>query len=114
MNKFGQKGEDLACEFLQKKGFEIKVRNYRYKRAEVDIIAQSSKMLVFVEVKARSGVAFGNPEDSIDSKKENLILSAAENYMHENNTDINIRFDVISILKTGEKYSIEHIEDAFG
>ncbi len=114
MNELGQKGEDLACQFLEKQGFEIKARNYRYKRAEVDIIAQSEKLLIFVEVKARSGVGFGNPEEAVNTKKEKLILSAAENYMYENNTDINIRFDVVSVLKTGRKYAIEHFEDAFG
>lgn len=114
MNELGQKGEDLACELLAEKGYKIMARNYRYKRAEVDVIAQSDKLLLFVEVKARSGVGFGNPEDAVDSKKEGLILSAAENYMHENKTDINIRFDVISILKVGYKFEVLHIEDAFG
>lgn len=114
MNELGRIGEELASKHLEKRGYSILETNYRYKKAEIDIIALSSEsILVFVEVKTRSGIDYGNPEESIDKKKRELIKSAAEDYMLMNETDLEIRFDVIAILKQGEEYEIEHIRDAF-
>lgn len=108
----GQSGEDLAAQFLEKKGYEIISRNYRYRRAEVDLIARKAQLLVFVEVKTRRGAAFGNPEDFVDSKKAALVIEAADHYIHQHNWQGNIRFDIIAIL-TSPKIDIQHLQDAF-
>lgn len=108
----GQKGEDLAAQFLEKKGYQIRERNFRYKRAEIDMIAQRDNILVFVEVKARSSTTFGYPEDFVDKKKAALIISAADYYINDNNWEGMIRFDIISIM-LHPQVTIHHFEDAF-
>lgn len=110
----GQKGEDLALKFLTEKGFRIKERNWRYDRAEIDLIAVHSQQIVFIEVKTRSAVIFEEPRDSISEQKIRLLVHAAEAYLLEKEIDLEARFDVVSIKWFGnEKYEIEHIEDAF-
>jgi putative endonuclease len=107
----GQQAEEKAALFLTEKGYEILERNYRYRRSEIDIIAKKKNLIVFVEVKYRSGNAFGEPEGSVDEKKEAQVLLGAENYVFEKDWHGDIRFDIISILSNR---SIEHFEDAFG
>lgn len=109
--KTGNEGEDLAASFLQKKGYEIVIRNYRYKHAEIDLIVKQKELLVFVEVKTRSSSSFGEPEDFVDAKKATKIFEAAEHYMFESNWNGNIRFDIVSV-KTGFKTEVVHFEDA--
>ncbi|WKN33405.1 YraN family protein [Porifericola rhodea] len=108
----GDSGEKMAAKFLEKKGFRIVAQNYRYRRAEVDLIALKENLIVFVEVKTRRSSAFGHPEDFVDEHKAEHILNAADNYVHEHNWQGDIRFDVISIL-THPLLDIKHIEDAF-
>jgi putative endonuclease len=110
----GRKGEDIACEYLLKKGFLIKERNWRYKNAEIDIIAFDGKELVIVEVKTRSAVIYEEPNDSITNQKIRFLVNAAEEYIFENDFNGETRFDVISIKWFGEgKYELEHYPDAF-
>ena len=108
----GQLGEQLATEYLQQNGWEILARNYRYKRAEIDIIASNGKTLLFVEVKTRSNMSFGHPEDFVDSRQSELIISAADHFIREIDWNDGIRFDIISIDST-ESGKIMHFEDAF-
>ena len=110
--KAGTEGENLAAEFLQKKGFEIVVRNYRYKHAEIDLIVRKDECIIFVEVKTRSSSSFGEPEAFVDSRKAAKIFEGAEQYTFENNWSGNIRFDIVSV-KTGSAPEIVHFEDAF-
>ena len=110
--ELGQEGEQLAAEYLSKKGWEILEMNYRYRRSEIDLIATKNELLIFVEVKLRSNLAFGLPEDFVDNKKSRQIMNAAEHYILEYNWKGDIRFDIISVIKTN-KQEIEHIEDAF-
>ena len=112
-NDLGEKGEELAIEYLQKNGYSIVEKNYRYQKAEVDIIAQKENVLVIVEVKTRSTNYFGNPQDFVNPKKIKLLVSAIDNYVIENDLDIEIRFDIIAVLKNKENYKIHHIKDAF-
>ncbi len=111
-NEIGAEGEQLAVNFLINNGFEILDRNYRYKRAEVDIICRKEDFLVFVEVKFRKNNAFGEPEDFVNERKIELIQMASENYVDAINWNGNIRFDIISITKKSIP-EIEHLEDAF-
>jgi putative endonuclease len=110
----GRKGEDIACEYLLKKGFLIKERNWRFKNAEIDIIAIDGKELVIVEVKTRSAVIYEEPIDSITNQKIRFLVNAAEEYIFENDFNGETRFDVISIKWFGEgKYELEHYPEAF-
>jgi putative endonuclease len=106
----GRNGEEMAVTFLKSKGYTILLRNYRYKRSEVDIIAGDRDTLVFIEVKFRSGTLYGNPEEYVTAKKEQMIRDAAENYIETQDWKGNIRFDIVSIIKNER---IVHFEDAF-
>jgi putative endonuclease len=107
----GRKGEQLAAEFLMKKGFEIVVRNYRYKHAEIDLIVKRDDWLIFVEVKARSSTDFGEPEEFVDARKVNKIFDAAEEYIYSTDWHGHIRFDIVSV-KLGKEPVVELFEDA--
>lgn len=109
--KTGAAGENLAADFLEKQGYLIVERNYRHRRAEIDLIAQRDNWLLFVEVKTRSGVKYGQPEQFVDLKKANMMFQAAEEYIFSKDWHGNIRFDVIAITLT-KPPTIEHFEDA--
>ncbi|WP_237276668.1 YraN family protein [Tenacibaculum ovolyticum] len=112
-NDLGLKGEELAIEYLEKNGYLIVEKNYRYRKAEVDIIARKDTVLVVVEVKTRSSNYFGNPQDFVNPKKIKLLVSAIDNYVVKRDLDVEIRFDIIAILRNKEIYNIHHIKDAF-
>lgn len=110
--KTGKEGEQQAADYLQSKGYEILVRNYRFKHAEIDLIVKKGSFIVFVEVKTRSYSFYGEPEAFVDSKKAATVIFAAENYTYENKYEGNIRFDIVSV-KMGSNPEIVHFEDAF-
>jgi putative endonuclease len=112
-NDFGKRGEVAAAEFLRTTGHEILALNYRYSRAEVDIISKEDSIIVFTEVKARSTEHFGFPEEFVSKKKVKLMKEAAEEYMYQNKLTSEIRFDIISITPVNGALSIHHIKDAF-
>ena len=109
--KTGNKGEKLAAEFLMKKGFEVVAKNYRFKRAEIDLIVKRDNWIIFVEVKTRSSTAYGEPEDFVDDHKTKNVFDAAEEYIYSTDWQGHIRFDIISV-KLGSEIEIEHFEDA--
>ena len=110
--ELGIEGEQLAKDYLKKNGWLILEMNYRYRRSEIDLIASKNDLLIFVEVKARSTIAFGLPEQFVDNKKAENVMKAANHYILEKDWKGNIRFDIISIIKK-EIMELEHIEDAF-
>ena len=112
-NELGKKGEQLAIEYLIKKGYTIRDKNWRFQKAEVDIIAQKENILAVVEVKTRSTDYFGNPQDFVNPKKIKLLVTAINEYVISKNLDLEVRFDIIGIIKTKKETKIEHIEDAF-
>jgi len=112
-HQLGKKYEDLATSYLQQKGFMVMVRNYRYKKAEIDIIAQKDACLYFIEVKARTSARFGYPEAFVNTYKQQLIKTAAENYILQNDWNSSIRFDIIAILDQKGCINLEYFEDAF-
>ena len=112
-NDLGELGEALAVEFLQKNNFKVIERNWRYKKAEVDIIAQKNNVLAIVEVKTRSSNYFGNPQDFVNQKKIKLLVEAVNEYVISKNLDVDVRFDIIAITKNNNHFDIEHLEDAF-
>ncbi|WP_194768669.1 YraN family protein [Tamlana sp. I1] len=112
-NELGKKGEDLAVNFLLKKGYTIKERNYRFEKAEVDIIAALKDTLAIVEVKTRSTADFGNPQDFVKPKQIQRLVKAVDAYVINNDLDVEVRFDIIAIVRTDKTFKIEHLEDAF-
>ena len=112
-NDLGKKGEELAVEYLLKNEYLIVEKNYHYKKAEVDIIARKGNVLAVIEVKTRSTNYFGNPQDFVNPKKIKLLVFAIDNYVTEKKLDVEVRFDIIAILKNKENYTIQHIKDAF-
>ena len=112
-NELGEKGEQLAVESLQKNNYKILERNWRFKKAEIDIIAIKNDVLAVVEVKTRSSNYFGNPQDFVNQKKIQLLVEAINEYVTSKDLDIEVRFDIIAILKEKNTFNIEHLEDAF-
>jgi putative endonuclease len=107
----GSIGEKLAAEFLEEKGFKVVARNFRWKRAEIDLIVQREEWLIFVEVKTRSSNSFGEPESFVGDYQRRLIYDAAEEYIFSTDWQGHIRFDIVSV-KPGKIPEIGHFEDA--
>jgi putative endonuclease len=112
-SKKGKQGEKLAANFLISHGYEILRENYRHKRGEIDLIAKKNDLLVFVEVKSKARDRYGFPEEAVNSKKEEMIITTADQYLFEEDWQGSIRFDIISILGEGDDIRIAHFEDAF-
>ncbi len=113
--KLGKLGEDLAASYLEQKGYQIKERNFRIRAGEVDIIAIDSDGLVFIEVKARSGVGFGTPAEAVTVKKQQQISKAALFYINKYDLhNCDARFDVVSVMINDKDLpKIELIKNAF-
>ena len=112
-NELGKLGEELAADFLQKNGYDIIETNFVFQKAEIDIIAQKGNVLAVVEVKTRSSVDFGSPQDFVNPKKIKLLVKAIDDYVISNDLDLEIRFDIVAVHKEGAAFVIEHLEDAF-
>lgn len=112
-NELGKKGEQRACFFLEAQGYEILETNWRYKNAEIDIIALFNGVLVIVEVKTRSSLAFGLPQDFVNKKKIKLLLQATNAYVDSFNRMEEVRFDIIAVHHNGSAWEIDHLKDAF-
>ena len=106
-------GEDLACEHLLQKGYEIIERNWRFGKYEIDLIARSADRLVFVEVKARQSVFFTEPEFAVNLRKQQRIIAAANHFIREREITTEARFDIVSIIILDGGNVIRHIEGAF-
>lgn len=107
----GDNGETAACLYLEKKGYNIKKRNYHTRYGEIDIIAGIDEYTVFVEVKTRKSIKYGTPAEYVTMSKQNKIIKSAYCYLGENSCAV--RFDIIEILYNGDKMYINHIENAF-
>ncbi len=113
-NDRGKAGEKAAVQFLQEKGYEILDENWTFGKAEVDIVALHSNTIIFIEVKTRSSVAFGMPEDFVSLAKQRQLELASQAYIEIMDHQGEIRFDVIAVLLTkNNTFNINHIEDAF-
>ncbi len=111
--QLGEKGEELALDYLLNKGYELKYKNWRYGKDEVDIIMEIDDFIVFVEVKTRSTAFFGQPYEFVGRAKQKFMLRAANAYVDKYQENKEIRFDIISIVSNQNETKIEHIEDAF-
>ncbi|WP_103866532.1 MULTISPECIES: YraN family protein [Aquimarina] len=112
-NALGKKGEQLAIDFLSKKGYVILEKNYRYLKFEVDIIAQKGDTLIAVEVKTRSTPEFGDPQDFVKPKQIQSMVKVVDYYVTEQDLDVEVRFDIVAIIKNTLGTQIEHLENAF-
>ena len=108
-------GEDIACAYLESKGWRILERNYFFEKSEVDIVAYDDTAIVFVEVKYRTSAKYGRPEEYVTEVKVEHVFKAAEAWMYERKMDGSpMRFDVIGILQENNQApEIKHIQDAF-
>lgn len=112
-NELGKLGEEMAVEFLKKEGYTILNTNWTFQKAEIDIIASKDNILAIIEVKTRSSLEFGLPQDFVKPKKIQLLVKAVDAYVIEKDIDIDVRFDIIAIHKEGKSFVIEHLIDAF-
>jgi len=119
--EIGRRGEDAAVAFLEEAGCRTLDRNYRFGREEIDAVvfeptpADDGGVIVFVEVKARSGTGFGPPEAAVDEAKQRAIRRVAEAYMHERRLIPSpVRFDVVAVHFERGETRIEHFKNAFG
>jgi len=121
--KTGDLGEEIACCFLQEKGYIITARNYRTDHGELDIIAENTEYIIFVEVKTRNftkSSRYGRPADAVNRKKREHLLYSILTYLHANPSDKKQRIDIIEVYKKEDaeghfkEVKINHIENAFG
>ncbi len=98
---------------LIRKGYIILEERWRYRKAEIDIIARKRDILHIIEVKTRSYDEIANPEDAVNYKKKQLLIEAANEYVIQNDLDIETQFDIFSLIKIENKWKINHITDAF-
>ncbi len=111
-NDFGKLAEELAADFLTKKGYKILVKNYRFRKAEVDIIAEFESQIIIVEVKARQNHTVMEPHEAVNKAKIRLLVAAADEFMKERTNEV--RFDIIAVIRTPNgKLEITYIENAF-
>lgn len=111
--KLGRQGEALAAAFLEQKKYRIIERNYRHGRAEVDLIAIKDVFLVVVEIKTRSTAFFGAPETFLKHQQQQRIVEAIDYYVKKNQLKLEVRFDIISLLKAAGGFEIKHLKNAF-
>lgn len=112
-NLVGKKGEEIANKFLVNNGFKIRHINWRFRKNEIDIIAEKNNLLVVVEVKTRTSEYFESPKEAVTINKQKFIIKATEAYIEEFNIDFETRFDIIGVSLLSNETIIEHIEDAF-
>ena len=112
-NDLGKLGEELAVDFLQQNGYDILETNWTFQKAEIDIITQKENILAIIEVKTRSSIEFGLPQDFVKPKKIQLLVKAVNEYVIANDLEVEVRFDIVAIYKEGNEFKLEHIENAF-
>lgn len=113
-NELGEWGEEYATLYLIKQGYTILDRNWFFQKAELDIVCQKVKgKLVVVEVKTRNSDFFGDPQDFVSAGKIKNIIKAANEYVISKDLDVDVRFDIIGILKNSKQEELVHFEDAF-
>lgn len=112
-NVIGEQGEAIAFKYLKEKGYTVLEKNWRFQKAEIDLITTLENQLVVVEVKTRTSEEFESPKEAVTIAKQKRIVKAADAYIQAKEIDLECRFDIVSVLIQGKKVSIEHIENAF-
>lgn len=113
----GRRGEDEAARMFESKGYVITARNYRTRLGEIDVIVQNGRFLVFAEVKTRARGFLVSPREAVDRRKQLRVISAAEQFLCENPSALQPRFDVVEVVTDGGEVfravEVRHIENAF-
>ncbi len=109
----GRRGEELAAGYLRRKGYSVRHRNWRSGRTEIDIIAEDSRHILFIEVKTRSADYTVHPAEAVNVPKQRTITNTASSYLRAFRIDKEARFDIITVICDGADYEIEHIEGAW-
>lgn len=112
-NETGIKGEELAEKYLIDQGYQILERNWHFGKNEIDIIARDGACLVIAEVKTRRTANFGEPEEFVTRSKQRALIKAANGYIMIKDLDLEVRFDILSVLYNGNSYTVKQIKDAF-
>ncbi|MFC5047504.1 YraN family protein [Aquimarina hainanensis] len=112
-NQLGKKGEKLAVDFLVQKGYKILEENYRFQKSEIDIIAENEGLIIVVEVKTRSSEVYGAPHEFVKPKQIQSLVKVIDHYIVEKDIDMEVRFDIISIINKGGILDVTHLENAF-
>lgn len=112
-SELGKIGENLAVKHLTEKGYQIIEKNYRFKKNEIDLVAQYENQIIIIEVKTRQTAEIGEPWMAVTRSKQKSIIQVANHYIQTKQIDLHTRFDIISIVHNNFRTKIEHIEDAF-
>lgn len=112
-NILGLEGEEMAAEYMKRQGYTILDRNWRCGHKELDMVAIKDGTIVFVEVKTRTGGEWGDPQDAVDLRKIRRIVRSADAYLRLKMIDLDVRFDIISVVLHNGNLNLEHIEEAF-
>ena len=112
-NILGKEGEEMAAKYLEDKGYTILDRDWHCGHKDLDLVATKDDTVVFVEVKTRTSTDWGDPEDFINDRKIRRIVNSADAYIRYNRIDMDVRFDVVSIVVEKGEFKLEHIEQAF-
>lgn len=113
-HRYGRSGERMAERYLRRLGYRIAARNFRAAGGEIDLVAIDGKTVVFVEVKRRSGVGAGAPEEAVDDRKQERLKRAAHAFTERFKVaDRPVRFDVVAIRDEGRHHHLDHLKDAF-
>jgi len=112
-NKLGEQGEEIAKQYLIDNGYRILETNWKSGKYEIDIIAQKYDFLSIIEVKTRTNIDYGFPESFVTQQKMRNMIYAARNYLKQKRLDLDLRFEVIALIKIANQFQIEHFEEAF-
>lgn len=108
----GNIGESIACKYLQNIGYIILEKNFYCKQGEIDIIAKDKNEVIFIEVKTRSNICYGRPRESVTKYKKEHILKSTKYYLYLHNlNNAFIRFDVIEVYVSKNRYKLVHMKN---
>ncbi len=112
-NRLGNRGEEIAADHLSERSYTILEKNWRSGRLEVDIIARKGNTVIVAEVKTRTGSFVENLTEAVNKRKQQLLIRAANAYVNKFNLDVDVRFDIITVIFEGDRFRVTHIENAF-
>jgi putative endonuclease len=112
-NETGLAGEVLAANYLRNKGYTVLETNWRFKNLEADIIATIDGTMIVAEVKTRKSNFFGEPESFVSRQKQRNLIKAANEYIQRKELNLEVRFDIISVILNSRGSAVNHIEAAF-
>ena len=112
-NEMGRRGESMAAAWLKTKGYQVVFRNYRFGKAEIDLLARKGNILAVVEVKMRRAGQLDPLSVAVNMRKRERLIRAADHYVLENDLDVEVRFDIIHIIYHQNRHTLDHLEGAF-